>query len=507
MIEPVERTAALRTFAARPWARRAERGRPAGSTFAFANGEIAGNVRLLEHDRPERRAVYEVLVANGTAFPVAAFAYALEGGHRPGRITWNAIVVPPHSAIAVEIDVVVPRRAKPPRVIAEVHSRDAALTLDSVAPLAAPSGTLVRRTGATAATLALGAAAVAAGVSNLPRVAALAAPSSAVAGDAFSVAYAMSHASGGEYTVEAPDGLQVRRGPLPAGAGAFSVSLPVGPMPGGYDLHVYARGRFGSDERTLHIAALPPPTAPLPAKPQKHRGFAIEALQLRNEFVLAGSPIVVSYRTGARVGTVRLIDESGTVRAEALLSRTGTSLLVAPAVDVDQDLRVVVTAEHGPLRDEAETPVRVLHVPQISTPLGAASLAAIPVVPAPLGAPASFAAPPVIHRAPPIPHGPPIAVARTQSAGAPIVVRIVRYEPKLHVAVLGASGEELEGTDVGPDDRVVQLDSPRDLGTSHPSIVATYTHGREQEMVIRPVAVHGSVKPAPPVGAPGRAAH
>jgi hypothetical protein len=98
-----------------------------------------------------------------------------------------------------------------------------------------------------------------------------------------------------------------------------------------------------------------------------------------------------------------------------------------------------------------------------------------------------------VRRAATIPYGPPIAVARVQAANAPIVVRVLRHEPKMHVAVLGNSGEELEGAEVGPGDTLVTLSSPRELGTSRPAVIATYAHGSEQETVVRQLAVRGRV--------------
>jgi hypothetical protein len=256
---------------------------------------------------------------------------------------------------------------------------------------------------------------------------------------------------------------------------------------------------------------------------------------------MAGTPIIVAYRTAAHTGSVRLIDEYGTVRAEALLSRSGTSILAAPLVDADQDLRIVVTTERGADKDEAQIPVRVLRsgggandasaaaggnvpapaVPALAPLPGAADPegATIPVpMPdraaqiSPVQAPANqtvadqasatqslpggpqtaqapAADPDGIRHAIAIPVGPPIAVAKSQAAGDPIVVRVLHYEPKMHVAVLGVSGEELEGADVKPGDTAVSLSSPHDLGTKHPSVIATYSNGSEEEMVVRPIHV------------------
>jgi len=509
MIERIERFAPTRGLTVPGITQRARQPRAAGSVLAMPRGEIAGDVRLLERSDRDRIAIYEVLVANDTGRPVAAFAYALEAGRRPGRVTWNAMVVPPYSAISVEIDVAIPRRGRLPRVVAEVHAEDAQLTLDSAPAIERFPPAVIRRAGAAAAALTLAAGTFAGAVSARPRVAALAAPPSVIGGSEFSVAYALTGASSAGYTIEAPDGLQVRRGTLAPGSGAFTAALPPGANPAGYDLHVFANGRFGSDERSMHLVAVAPPeSGGGPA------GAKIEKLALAADSVHAGTPIVVHYRTPAKTGTVRLIDEYGTVRAEALLGRSGTSMLVAPDVDADQDLRVVVTAERGSERDEAQVPVRVLRAdPNAGGPGAAAVASSGLIVPAPepldasnavtAGAAAAAPPPPLPGTAAPaattgvreafaVPNGAPISIAHAQAADKPIVVRVLRYEPKMHVAVLGKSGEELEGADVAPGDEIVSLSSPRELGTNHPSIVATYENGSEQETIVRAVNVAGA---------------
>ena len=304
---------------------------------------------------------------------------------------------------------------------------------------------------------------------------------------------------------------------MPAGSGAFTIAMPAGPAAGGYDLHLIARGRYGSDERSMHLSAYVP--APTVAR-ERPSTVKIAHLALAADTVVAGTPIVISYRTPAETGFVRLIDEYGTVRAEALLSRSGTSLLAAPLVDADQDLRVVVTAERGTARDEAQIPVRVL---RSTLPPNAADLAngnvAAPQVPAiapgvgPDGAPLpqtqtqtqsiGAAGAPLLpasvtgatRQAEIVPNGPPIAVTRAQSATAPIVVHVLRYEPKMHVAVLGNSGEELEGADVGPR-RLRRLafvaEATRDAAPLHRRNVRTRVRARDDRGARSPFTVLAS---------------
>lgn len=439
-------------------------------------GELAGDVRLMPGTLRRGRATYELLVANDTPLPVATFAYAPDGARGyagSARLTWNAIVVPPYSAIAIAIDVALPRRGRATRVVAELHAREAQLTLDAAAPRD-PARTLLTRAGSAVAAFALlclGAACIA---DQRPRVT-LAAPAAVRGGVAFDVAYALGGGTTGDYVVETPDGMQIGRGRLARDAGSFSVSLPAATVSNGYDVRVTARGPFGSDERTTHVVALAaPPAAPAPVK-QARRGLAarISSLQLAADDVRGGEPIVVDYRTAARAGAVRLIDEEGTVRAEALLNRSGRSILVAPYTDADQDFRVVVTTERGTSRDEAQVPVRIARtVPGPTTGTTAIPDASTPAV-------ADGTAP--------------IAVPATARAGTSLTVTIMRHEPALRVALVDGNGTELSSRDVPPSAATVALATPAN-GTRNirASVVATFAKGFGQETVIRPVTLEAT---------------
>jgi hypothetical protein len=290
------------------------------------------------------------------------------------------------------------------------------------------------------------------------------------------------------------------------------LALPAKPVSSGYDVRVYAHGRFGNDVRTVHVVAL----ATGSARPPVTAGHALQvsALALQNETVHGGDAIAVSYQTSATTGYVRLIDEIGTVRAEALLSPHGHSILQAPYVDTDQDLRVVVDAQAGSARAEAEAPVRILHVnsvlfgtsngnavavpgiasdpadPQAPPPAGSSAVGAPPVAAADLsanpaaGADADAAVPPDDGRGI-------ISVAPIQRVGAPIIVRIGHFEAGLRVSVMGDSGEEIEGVDVTASEGGVVLPPLSAVVPRHLSVVATYARGFGQDTYIRPIALRG----------------
>lgn len=436
----------------------------AGSTMHVRDGAVAADFRASESRGKRELATYELMVSNDTSQPLATFAYAVEGPGNRKQITWNAIVVPPFSAISVDIDVAIPRRRRMPRVVAELFSDDVSLTLD-----AAPSARRrwpTRRTilaASAAFALALGGGAFA---QTQAHVIALAAPDSVRAGVPFPIAYAFAHATEGRYVIETPDGLQILRGTLPDRSGAFTVALPASIVSSGYDVRVSATGRFGSDERTTHVTAMPsaPTAAPKPHR-ESRPAFALGALALDHDVVHAGESIVVTYRPSTDPGIVRLIDSVGTVRAEALLTHRGQSILVAPQVDVDQDFRIVATVQRGGKHDETTTPVTILHAAApIAAP--AATIAAI------VTAPKTQA---------------PIAVDREQIVGRPIAVRVDRYERALRVALMGASTDEIVSVDVAPGETSVVLTPPiLPVGKTY-EVVATYTSGLGGETLVRPV--------------------
>ncbi len=507
----------------------------AGSTLALPFGEIAGDFRASGRiDKQRRRATYELLIANNTPAPVATFAYALEGVTQP-RITWDAIIVPAHSAVSVDIDVAMPRSGNRPRMIAEIYAHESKLVLDARGDVRGTARRTARRAIAGFAGLAALLTGTIAYASMRPSVVALAAPQTVKSGATFDVAYA-ARASAAEYSVQSPDGTEVASGVLDPHADSFAVALPRADVSSGYDVRVSAHGVFGSDERTVHVTALAPVVAPIAVVKPHLAPVQVSHLSLASDTVEGGQPIVVSYWASVPGGNVRLIDQYGTVRGEALLSGRGRSTLVAPYVDADQDLRVVVSAQRGNARAASAIPVTIKHVdPQAPDRLPASGVAvpavaagaAIPAAgsqaqiatqaqsaaseaaPAPsnpedaaVGAPAKLAAAPshtkaaasfddsqVAEPVVALP-GPPISVNAKQVAGEPVRVHILRHDAGLHLAMMGPGGDELVSENVAPGTTTVLLQAPTELSKNGRgySIVATFSRGVAQETLIRSIA-------------------
>jgi hypothetical protein len=441
----------------------------AGSQLALPSGEITGKLRPLSVDSRRRVAVYELLIANETEGPVASFAYAVEPRRAGGTISWNTITVPPRTTVAIPVEIPFARRGRPQRVIAELHAPGAHLTLDADPPRSYARVT-VRRAGLGLAGILLAGLGIAGYAFERPQIAALGAPARVAAGQTFQVAYALGpNVNHAEYALETPDGRRLRHGALDPRGGAFSVALPPGSA-GGYNVRVSAGNGFGVSQRSAHVLALAPPAA----TPAGSRGIA-----LAEDIVEGGRPIVVRYPSGATNGGVKLLDQDGTERASALLNARGSSILIAPRVDVAQDFRVVVDARRGIVAGETQLPVRITRGSDPATPQLPTTLAAANLTPA---APRSL---PVAATS-----GSPIALATTQfRSGEPIAVSIERYLPQLQVALLSDTGEELQRVNVKPEEKALTLPAPSVTSSGRFLVVASFARGVGQESVITSILV------------------
>jgi hypothetical protein len=418
---------------------------------------------------------YDLLVANDTPSPLTAFAYAGTGRPSSSRQTWNTIVVPPYSAIALAVEFPLPGRGRSAQVGARLISEDAQLTFAAPPPQRPARGPSLRA--ATSAALVASLALLLWLLAGMqPRVVALAAPAAVAGGTPFAVAYALVDSREGGYDVLTPAGQLVGTGHLPSGSGAFTLTLPAGTVSNGYDIRVTAHGPFGTSERTTHVVALaasaaPPPSRRPPPPIARDRSARIGAIGVAHDVVHGGQPIVVDYRTTAQTGSVRLIDQQGTVRAQALLNRGGRSLIVAPYGPVDQDVQVVVSTERGSAHDERAVSVRVLRM----------------LPPTMLdGDPEQGTA----ARGDADGDGTsPIAVNALADDGTPIIVAILRHEPALHIALVDATGAELYAASVPPGAAFVSLPAPRGKGAARLSVIASFAKGFTQETVIRAVTV------------------
>jgi hypothetical protein len=477
-----------------------------GTSLTLPNGEIVGELRPISLD-PGHSATYELAVANGTSMPLATFAYA---ALRPNgqRVFWSSAMVPPESSISIPIEIPIRTRTWPERVIAELHTGSAHLTIDAGPPPNRTRGPALVQIAAICLTTLLVVLGAIGYLYERPQVVALAAPDAVEGGKPFSIAYALTGASNARYSIDATNGKQVAQGILAAKDGSFSIALPGDASARGYDVHVIARNALGTDSRAAHIVALP----------VDHQGGDVKiTASLQHAKVNSGDQVVVNYRTSASDGSIDLVDQQGTVHAETLLNPGGSSILIAPTVDREQDYRIVVRATLGNSTREKRLSLRIEPgAPAPAVALGSALVPAIdgippPVVPAPAPTvlptgPASsmtvaqgaFAQSPQGSNAQiiniPPQAGTPLhdtfaLTSKVVKSGATFPIKILHDEREMHVALMDMTGDEITGVDVAAGQKTISLTAPHVPKPDKYLVVATFTDGYGQETVVRPVTI------------------
>jgi hypothetical protein len=195
-------------------------------------------------------------------------------------------------------------------------------------------------------------------------------------------------------------------------------------------------------------------------------------ITLDADTIEAGNPIVVRYQPATAVGTVKLLDQDGTERASALLGKRGSSIVLAPKVDVAQDFRLVVDARRGTNVDETALPVRI--VP-----------AAAPVI-----AKKPQAKPSEKQRGAALDASPIALATDSYRSGQAILISVARHAPNLEIALMDDSGTELRKVAVRPEDNVLRIEAPSVMDDARFVLVATFARGAGQDSVIKPIIVH-----------------
>jgi hypothetical protein len=442
-----------------------------GSLLALPSGSIASDLRSIAVDRRRNLATYELLVANETISPVAAFAYAV--GSPTSMTSWSTITVGPFASVAVTLDVPMPRSRRKQRVVVELHAEDAHLTLDAETP-PPPRSARARALGLAAAVAApLVAAALIAYALAQPHILALGTPKTVIAGRPFNLAYALAGVSGGNYSIETPQGFQIRRGVLERRNGSVALTLPDSDDMRPYDLHVTVANRFGTDSRIARITALPAPATP-PPLPSPAPGNALPEVAVAPNTVDGGQNVGVSYPIGGGSADVMLIDQEGKVKGKALLDSSGRTVLLTPPVTVDQTFKVVVRAHEGNSTVESNAPLIVKAVrPDDFAPAPSAEDGSVPP---PAGIPIEGAVP--------------FGLASGSVRGGDLIrIAVIQHEDGLRLALTTRIGTELAASDVAPNQDTVALRAPKVAKRDEYEIVATFRRGVSQETVVRPIII------------------
>ncbi len=461
-------------LATRPADRPSPESLPAGSQIPVGDGEIAGVLRPLGVDERGRKATYELLVANQTTGPLAAFVYGVGGGQPGERVRWSAITIPPLCSIAVPVEIGLPRRGPLRRVVAQLHADGTQMIVDAPPPPRSGRGGVRWNGIATAALLLAGLCATGYAIER-PQVAALAAPDRVQAGQPFQVAYAFGPGTDrAEYSVAGATGHRLWTGALDPHGGALTLTLPAQNASDRYQLLVSAHNPLGTGTRTAQLIVLAAP------KVAAHRDVQLAGTKLASDIVSAGRQIIVRYSTDASSGTVKLVDQDGTERASALLNRRGESILIAPQVDIDQDFRVVIDARRGAAITETELPVRIAHVD--SAPVPVPVVGAVPSYGDNRGVAAA--------RARARNGNDPIGLVKASyRSGESIVLPVITALPHMSVALLDGAGQEVQRVAVGPDENQVVFSAPTVASDARYTLVASFSRGLGEESIIHTLLV------------------
>ncbi len=423
-----------------------------------------------------RRAKYLLRVENRGSVALDTFTYVLSPG-ASGEVAASASVsVPGSASLSVKLVLALPHPG-PALAITEIRTTNGTLVFaetERPRSRAWPALWFV-------ALLALCGSLWLASALATPAITALAAPSDVRASRPFWVAYALGRSNAADYRVFSASGFVVATGTLAASQGAFEVALPVTATRKIYAVRVTAHGRLGDAARSVRVVAEPDPrpsvlpaprpvVAVRPRLPEQHP-FGVDRLALAEPTVAGGKPVVVYYRVASADGVLRLIDQLGTVRAEALLDRRGNSILIAPYVEADQDFRVVLHASRGEAQAEKSVSLRVTKERSLDDVLATARRKN---------------------------DGPIVLVKATVAPGEPIEVGIVRYEPGLRVALVDPQGQEVAASTVADDQNEVMLTAPAIAGRARYTVTATYVNGVSEETVVRDLTIGGPAPRATP---------
>ena len=418
-----------------------------------------------------RHAKYELRIRNRSVYGLLATTYAFSADRSAETAAAVPLTVPGRGTLATTFLLELPRR-RPFRAVTEIRLAHETFVVEERARPRPRLRLVVLGTVA----LAAASAPLAQSALSQPSVTALAAPGRVRASRPFPVAYALARAQGAAYTVVAAGGAEAAHGTLPVEGSSFDIALPTTAAPQAYEIRLSAHSRFGDAVRSVRVLAEPEPTARAVAvvRPPVVRArppFAIDRLSVGSDTVAGGKPVVAYYRVSSVDGTLRLIDQYGTVRAEALINRRGNSILLAPYVDADQDLRVVLHAARGKAQAEQSVPVRVTRARSLDDVLAAARRTN---------------------------SGPIALVAQNVAAGEQIRVGIVQYEPGMRVALVDPEGLEVAASAVVDDQNEVSLTAPAIAGPARYTVTATFKKGVSEETVIRNVTIGGPAADAQP---------
>jgi hypothetical protein len=413
----------------------------------------------------ENRAVMAALECTRRRFASSEFvAKVVNQAAEPLHCTLDArtrrgsVAIAPHSfsihpQSAVAVNVTAPLRV--PWRLRTVYLRMENSSVSASAQADVPVAPLARVAAALAIAALLSLVALVVFQLGRPKITALALPSEVTAGNPVTAGYALSGMGSARYQVTSGNAT-IASGVVSPGSGSFT--FPTGLRSRNYRVTLRMTGPFGSVQHVVVVPALAqfaPPVA------------SIAALSVSPGVAAAGAPLRVRYAARADGGTVSLLDISGIVLQSAPYNPRGRSALRAPPVEAPTQYQVALDVVRADSRAHATVAVLVLPKP-LATPASPAAL------PAPM-----LTASQLMRIVP-------AYVVSTR----PFSVQILARPTNLWLTLQNADGVTVATQPVPSGTGVALFQAPPVARDSRFVLVARFTLGNEDQVLLDPLIIH-----------------
>ncbi len=284
---------------------------------------------------------------------------------------------------------------------------------------------------------------------TMPTISAYTLPSQVAAGDRVIASYSYSGFGTAEYDVTR-GGEHVAGGVLTKQQGTFS--FPTTQAPHTYHVALSVVGPLATARRQLATDAIVFST---------RSSLSIGALQPDPSVVRSGETITVRYVTNAKHGYVTLFDATNIPLERAAYTQAGISTLKAPDVDIPTQYRVQLDVGRGANRASASAGLLVLPKED----------AGVPAINGVLSVSQVFRAPDAVL------------------AAAPFSVRMLRHPSNLRLTFEDAGGTPLSSQAVPNGQSVVHFQAPDISQDTAYIIVASFSRGSVDQVLLRHVLV------------------
>jgi hypothetical protein len=295
-----------------------------------------------------------------------------------------------------------------------------------------------------------------------PKIDAYTMPAQVVAGDRATASYAIAGIGAARYDVTA-DGVRIASGNLAGATGSFSfITLKHAAV---YHVVLSVIGPLGAAHRELLASGVPL---------ARSDSVSIEAFQPDPSVVQSGEPIDVRYIADAQSGTVTLFDATGIPLQRAAYRAAGSSTLTAPPVDVPTQYRVELLVTRGSKTSRASAGLLVLPKPNADD--------GDPTAPAGL-----LLARQVFRIEPPY-----------VISGATFAVRLLAHPLNLRLTFEDDLGTHIASQSVSATTSLVRFQAPQVVQDRSYVVVASFSNGKADQVLLQPVVIHARLGPARP---------